>query len=515
LSNSVADAEKGTCEGLEEMLKETLILLIAALFAHDIQLTAQTQKRAVRPATAPAKPQPSPVATPSDRPLRSLPDLSNLEWWKLLGFLGSDSKSTYDATKQLNPQIAGSTWEYSFQYAHEPATLGHKIEVKLTQADQHVVAYQLFAPLGFFGGGFGAYVHNDNIQLAGWSKTPFRVDAWSHPEPPELYAGELALLMTRETTPEKAYPKIQFYYPVSYDEFSTKPLPGAAENADVPFGDVIFITHKMDNGFTIGAFCAARPGNALIKWSSTFDPSTSTSPIRASRTAFDWKKFVIYDFVILKDGQIVGGSTRSSNHEATTAFNSLAAAWRRFSPEHWTDTPEQARLAAQQTALAEQRQAEQAQALRAANEKQRRDAVLKSFAQMTGPANAAEISTALIGKTVAPTVELGLKGTLSTSSTEYPVTTLIYPDGREAFRIESSISFLHNDAATHVSLKDGLKFKISKVVAGKDNLQITLQKDAADTYFITVRVMLGKNWITTMTNLEVIAAVNKAIALQV
>ena len=131
-----------------------------------------------------------------------------------------------------------------------------------------------------------------------------------------------------------------------------------------------------------------------------------------------------------------------------------------------------------------------------------------ALAQVNGTA----LTSELTGKALMATVEIGFDGETASpvimngQPVEFPVKTLIYPDGHERIRIERGI--LHADAAKYRSFKTDIEFHVSKVTLAKDNLEIVLTPPSGSTVG-DLKVMFSPGWQTSMTNDAVLETVNK------
>ena len=134
------------------------------------------------------------------------------------------------------------------------------------------------------------------------------------------------------------------------------------------------------------------------------------------------------------------------------------------------------------------------------------------FAQV----DSSKLSTALNGKTLIPTIEIGYKASTANPAiinghpAMFPVKTLIYPDGRENFRIEYGI--LHADANQHQSFKSGMRFQVTKVIIKDDclELEIPMFTEGAildKSFRGDVKFMFGKGWQSSMTTESVLQTV--------
>jgi TPR repeat protein len=134
------------------------------------------------------------------------------------------------------------------------------------------------------------------------------------------------------------------------------------------------------------------------------------------------------------------------------------------------------------------------------------------FAQV----DSSKLSTALNGKTLIPTIEIGYKASTANPAiinghpAMFPVKTLIYPDGRENFRIEYGI--LHADANQYQSFKSGMRFQVTKVIIKDDclELEIPMFTEGAildKSFRGDVKFMFGKGWQSSMTTESVLQTV--------
>jgi TPR repeat protein len=147
-------------------------------------------------------------------------------------------------------------------------------------------------------------------------------------------------------------------------------------------------------------------------------------------------------------------------------------------------------------------------------------AVAISLPSAFGQVNLSELTNALVGKNVVPTVEIGFDATTKNPVTyngqpaRFPVKTQIYPDGHESFRIESGI--LHTDADKYRAFKDEIRFQITKIEAKNDCLELEMpplgsdgQPEIKASRKGQVKLMFGKGWQSTMTTDSVLQTIMK------
>lgn len=137
-----------------------------------------------------------------------------------------------------------------------------------------------------------------------------------------------------------------------------------------------------------------------------------------------------------------------------------------------------------------------------------------------GQVNIPELNSALVGKNVEPTVEIGFDATTKNpviyngQPARFPVKTQIYPDGHEFFRIESGI--LHTDADKYRAFKDEIRFQITKIEAKNDCLEIEMpplgtdgQPEIKGSRKGQVKLMFGKGWQSSMTTDSALSIIMK------
>src|ERR1039458_5674549 len=124
--------------------------------------------------------------------------------------------------------------------------------------------------------------------------------------------------------------------------------------------------------------------------------------------------------------------------------------------------------------------------------------LLLTFSAAFGQVNGSALVSALTGKTVVPTVELGYTGSVANplmvngQPAVFPVKTLVFPDGHEWFRVESGI--LHADAAQYKTFNRGLEFRIGTVELKGDYLELKLPSVIEPRQSAVVKLMLGSGW---------------------
>jgi hypothetical protein len=139
-----------------------------------------------------------------------------------------------------------------------------------------------------------------------------------------------------------------------------------------------------------------------------------------------------------------------------------------------------------------------------------------TFSAAFGQVNGSALVSALTGKTVVPTVELGYTGSVANpvmvngQPAMFPVKTLVYPDGHEWFRVESGI--LHADAAQYKTFNRGLEFRIGKVELKGDYLELKLPCVIEPKQSAVVKLMLGSGWQKTMTNEAVLKMADRFLS---
>jgi hypothetical protein len=139
-----------------------------------------------------------------------------------------------------------------------------------------------------------------------------------------------------------------------------------------------------------------------------------------------------------------------------------------------------------------------------------------TFSAAFGQVNGSALVSALTGKTVVPTVELGYTGSVANplmvngQPAVFPVKTLVFPDGHEWFRVESGI--LHADAAQYKTFNRGLEFRIGKVELKGDYLELKLPSVIEPRQSAVVKLMLGSGWQTTMTNEAVLKMADRFLS---
>jgi hypothetical protein len=142
--------------------------------------------------------------------------------------------------------------------------------------------------------------------------------------------------------------------------------------------------------------------------------------------------------------------------------------------------------------------------------------LFSTFPAAFGQVNGSALVSALTGKTVVPTVEVGYTGSVANplmvngQPAIFPVKTLVYPDGRENFRIEYGI--LHADANQYKSFKSGMRFQVTKVIIKDDclELEIPMFTEGAildKSFRGDVKFMFGKGWQSSMTTESVLQTV--------
>jgi TPR repeat protein len=142
--------------------------------------------------------------------------------------------------------------------------------------------------------------------------------------------------------------------------------------------------------------------------------------------------------------------------------------------------------------------------------------LFSTFSAAFGQVNGSALVSALTGKTVVPTVELGYTGSVAHPlmvnghPATFPVKTLVYPDGHESFRVESGI--LHADAAQYKTFNRGLEFRIGKVELKGDYLELKLPSVIEPKQSAVVKLMLGSGWQTTMTNEAVLKMADRFLS---
>ena len=142
--------------------------------------------------------------------------------------------------------------------------------------------------------------------------------------------------------------------------------------------------------------------------------------------------------------------------------------------------------------------------------------LFSTFSAAFGQVNGSALVSALTGKTVVPTVELGYSGSVANPlmvnghPATFPVKTLVYPDGHESFRVESGI--LHADAARYKTFNRGLEFRIGKVELKGDYLELKLPSVTDPKLSAVVKLMLGSGWQTTMTNEAVLKMADRFLS---
>lgn len=256
-------------------MTKTAVVLIAAFLLSHSPTEAQATKKTTRPPAPVAKTPTEKNDVPTDRPLHSPDELNTLAWWKMFGYLGGDAKTVYDATKSPNLKVDGyGNWDYTFPFGLTPPPAGTEIKFVFSVSLQHKVVAGpggISWDEGLGGGGFD----ETSFALSLWGKGgKVYVGNWTHPKPPALYAAEAAMLSTKAETPTKAAEQIQLYYPETIDTLSNETFMGSDERTNVPYGDTMLLAKDLGNGYTIIFFCAARPGNTMGKYSSSYDPST-------------------------------------------------------------------------------------------------------------------------------------------------------------------------------------------------------------------------------------------------
>jgi hypothetical protein len=179
---------------------------------------------------------------------------------------------------------------------------------------------------------------------------------------------------------------------------------------------------------------------------------------------------------------------------------------------------EQARIAQQEAAEQAQREAEQARiaqqeaierrnAVIAAMEKRRTDAISLSLGQSEGPINVSQLAALLVNKAVSPKVEVGRNGKMQNEGEWKAAKTVVFPSGHERFQI-SEIPFGDLLADQYQTWGPAV-YTISGVEAKKDHLQIKISMVLIPTARGEIKFMLGKDWQSSMTNQQVIDAIEK------
>jgi hypothetical protein len=142
--------------------------------------------------------------------------------------------------------------------------------------------------------------------------------------------------------------------------------------------------------------------------------------------------------------------------------------------------------------------------------------LLLTFSAAFGQVNGSALVSALTGKMVVPTVELGYTGSVANplmvngQPAAFPVKTLVYPDGHEWFRVESGI--LHADAAQYKTFNRGLEFRIGTVELKGDYLELKLPSVIEPKQSAVVKLMLGSGWQKTMTNEAVLKMADRFLS---
>jgi len=130
----------------------------------------------------------------------------------------------------------------------------------------------------------------------------------------------------------------------------------------------------------------------------------------------------------------------------------------------------------------------------------------------------AGLNEALLGKTVAPTVEVGYEAStknpmlVNGRPAMFPVKTQIYPDGREFYRIEYGI--LHADADKYTTFKREAVFQITKIEAKNDCLEIempvSINSSIPDPKLKAyIQLKFGKGWQSSMSTDQVLAQIER------
>ena len=116
----------------------------------------------------------------------------------------------------------------------------------------------------------------------------------------------------------------------------------------------------------------------------------------------------------------------------------------------------------------------------------------------------------LEGKDVTSLVVIGAKGTPTGYSAPYPVITLAYPDGQLVYRVEWAIM---RGAVGRMdkSFAGGSKFEVKSVELKDDRLEIKLVARDRDSGLL--RLMLGPQWKTKMTDAAVLGVLGKFLQL--
>ena len=127
-----------------------------------------------------------------------------------------------------------------------------------------------------------------------------------------------------------------------------------------------------------------------------------------------------------------------------------------------------------------------------------------SFGQVDVPG----LVSSLKGKTVVPTVTVGRQGRMKTSNIMYAAKTEIYPDGHERFVIPQ-IPFGDLMADQYTNYPPGLDYVVTDTIVKKDYLELKLSQTLVPAYRGDIKVMLGAGWQTSMTNGDVLKAIQK------